>query len=171
MSINCNNQGAIALLKDNKYHAWTKHIDICYHFICKAVKDGKIQVEYIPTDNNVADIFTKPLVKTKFRHFIELLGLRCPVHDHQQKWKWKWNQDQKWKRECTRVADSATCFFSCYFTFMLGQLRGSVRIMCLFFSLYNLPSHFHFQTLLHNTLFYSAQIVSFCLIFYHEVEM
>ena len=82
MSINCNNQGAIALLKDNKYHAWTKHIDICYHFIRKAVKDGKIQVEYIPTDNNVVDIFTKPLVKMKFRHFIELLGLWRPVHDH-----------------------------------------------------------------------------------------
>ena len=51
-----------------------KHIDICYHFICEVAKDGKIQVEYIPTDDHVVDIFTKPLVKTKFHHFIELLG-------------------------------------------------------------------------------------------------
>ena len=81
MSINCDNQGAIALSKDNKFHAWTKHIDICYHFIHEAVEDRKIQVEYIPTDDNVADIFTKPLAKTKFRHFVELLGLRRPARD------------------------------------------------------------------------------------------
>ena len=81
MSINCDNQGAIALSKDNKFHAWTKHIDIRYHFICEAVEDGKIQVEYIPTDDNVADIFTKPLAKTKFCHFIEILRLWHPVHD------------------------------------------------------------------------------------------
>ena len=81
MSINCDNQGAIALSKDNKFHARTKHIDICYHFIREAVEDGKIQVEYIPTDDNVADIFTKPLAKTKFRHFVELLGLRRPARD------------------------------------------------------------------------------------------
>ena len=81
MSINCDNQGAITLSKDNKFHAWTKHIDIRYHFIRKAVEDGKIQVEYIPTDDNVVDIFTKPLVKTKFHHFIELLGLRRLARD------------------------------------------------------------------------------------------
>ena len=82
VTINCDNQGAIALSKDNKFHAWTKHIDIHYHFIHEVVEDGKIQVEYIPTDDNVVDIFTKPLVKTKFHHFVELLGLRCPVHNH-----------------------------------------------------------------------------------------
>ena len=59
----------------------TKHIDIRYHIIRKAVEDRKIQVEYIPTDNNVVDIFTKPLVKTKFHHFVELLRLRRPTQD------------------------------------------------------------------------------------------
>ena len=81
ISINCDNQGAIALSKDNKFHVQTKHIDIHYHFIHEVVEDGKIQVEYIPTDNNVADIFTKPLAKTKFCHFIELLGLQRPVRN------------------------------------------------------------------------------------------
>ena len=33
IAINCDNQGAIMLSKDNKFHAWTKHIDIQYHFI------------------------------------------------------------------------------------------------------------------------------------------
>jgi hypothetical protein len=76
MTINCDNQGAIALSKDNKFHARTKHIDIRYHFIRKAVEDGKLAVVYIPTEDNAADIFTKVLPKTKFRQFVELLGLR-----------------------------------------------------------------------------------------------
>ena len=82
MSINCDNQGAITLSKDNKFHVWTKHINIRYHFIHEAVEDRKIQVEYIPTDDNVADIFTKPLAKMKFCHFVELLGLQHPACDH-----------------------------------------------------------------------------------------
>ena len=42
--INCDNQGAIALAKNNKFHACTKHINVQYHSICKAVEDGKIAV-------------------------------------------------------------------------------------------------------------------------------
>ena len=76
ITINSDNQGAIALSKDNKFHSRTKHIDVRYHFIREAVEDGKVSVVYIPTDDNPADIFTKPLAKTKFRRFVELLGLR-----------------------------------------------------------------------------------------------
>src|ERR1700728_1997993 len=63
LNINYDNHRAIALTKDNKFHARTKHINICYHFIRKAVKDA---VKYIPTNDNTADIFTKPLSKPKF---------------------------------------------------------------------------------------------------------
>jgi hypothetical protein len=76
LTISCDNQGAIALSKDNKFHSHTKHIDLRYHFIREAVEDGKIKVNYIPTDNNVSDIFTKPLPKPKFQRFVKLLGLR-----------------------------------------------------------------------------------------------
>ena len=58
----CDNQGVIALAKDNKFHSRTKHIDLRYHFIHEAVEDNKIRVKYIPTSENVADIFMKPLV-------------------------------------------------------------------------------------------------------------
>ena len=64
------------LTKDNKFHARTKHIDLRYHFIHEAVEDGKIQVKYIPTDDNISDIFTKPLLRPKSTKFMELLGLR-----------------------------------------------------------------------------------------------
>ena len=75
--LNCNNQGAIALAKDNKFHARTKHIDVRYHFIREAVEDRKVAVQYIPTGDNVSDTFTKPLAKAKFRELAELLGLHA----------------------------------------------------------------------------------------------
>ena len=42
--LNCDNQGAITLAKDNKFHMRTKHIDVHYHFICEAVEDRKVAV-------------------------------------------------------------------------------------------------------------------------------
>ena len=76
LTISCDNQGAIALVKDNKFHSRTKHINLQYHFIHEAVEDGKINVKYVPTDYNVLDIFTKALPKPKFQQMVDLLGLR-----------------------------------------------------------------------------------------------
>jgi hypothetical protein len=76
VKINCDNQGAIALAKDNKFHSRTKHIDIRYHFVRESVENKKISVSYIPTNDNVADVFTKALSKPKFQRFVELLGLK-----------------------------------------------------------------------------------------------
>jgi hypothetical protein len=70
-----NNQRAIALAKNNKFHSRTKHIDLRYHFICEAMEDGKIEMEYIPTSENIADISTKALPEPKFVKFIGKLGL------------------------------------------------------------------------------------------------
>ena len=75
ITINSNNQGVIALSKDNKYHSWTKHINVWYHFICEAVEDEKLSVQYVPTDENPANIFMKLLAKVKFCQFAELLRL------------------------------------------------------------------------------------------------
>jgi len=76
ITINCDNQGAITLAKDNKYYSRTKHIDLCYHFIRKAVEDWKILVNYIPTEQNLSDVLTKALARPKFEQFIDMLGLR-----------------------------------------------------------------------------------------------
>ena len=69
------NQGAIVLAKDNKFHAQMKHIDLRYHFIHEAVKKKQVVMKYIPTAENVADIFMKALAKLKYTRFVELLGL------------------------------------------------------------------------------------------------
>ena len=75
LTIKADNQGTIELAKDNKFYTRTKHIDLCYHFVCEAVEDGKIKMEYIPTSENMADIFTKALAKLKFQEFVGMLGL------------------------------------------------------------------------------------------------
>ena len=86
IGIKCDNQGVIALAKDNKFHSHTKHIDLQYHFIREAVEDNKIKMEYVPTDKNVADIFTKALAKPRFVGFMERLGLgELGKEDEQQK--------------------------------------------------------------------------------------
>jgi hypothetical protein len=59
----CDNQAAIKLANDNNYHACTKHIDICYHFIRQTVDDDIITLIYCSTDDMVADFLTKPLPK------------------------------------------------------------------------------------------------------------
>jgi len=73
--IKADNQGAIALAKDNKFHSRTKHIDLRYHFIREAVEEGKIKMEYVPTTENVMDIFTKALPRPKFEEFVSRLGM------------------------------------------------------------------------------------------------
>ena len=63
------------LAKDNKFYARAKHINLQYHFIREAVEDGKVKMDYIPTKDNVADIFMKALTKPKFKQFVGMLGL------------------------------------------------------------------------------------------------
>ena len=67
LTINCDNQGAITLVKDNKFHMCTKHIDVQYHFVHEVVEDAKVAIQYILTNDNISDVFTKPLVKAKFQ--------------------------------------------------------------------------------------------------------
>lgn len=61
VQIYCDNQGAIALASNDKFRGPTKHIDLRYHFIRTLVKSGIFKLEYCPSAENVADIFTKAL--------------------------------------------------------------------------------------------------------------
>ena len=68
------NQGAIELAKNAKYHNRTKHIDICHHFVRERVVSKEIKVIYCPTENMIADIMTKGLPAT-FEAMRDLLGV------------------------------------------------------------------------------------------------
>lgn len=73
--LHCDNQGAIRLSKDSTFHGRTKHIDVHFHFIRQTVSSGQIILKYCPTNEMVADIFTKSLPHPKFQRFRDLLGL------------------------------------------------------------------------------------------------
>ena len=75
MVLYCDNQSAIAVTKNDQYHARTKHIDIRYHFIRESISREIIEIRYCPTENMVADIFTKALPVKTFEHLRTLLGV------------------------------------------------------------------------------------------------
>ena len=64
--LSCDNKAAIDSSYNPENHARTKHIDRRHYFIRELVEDGKIVVPFVPTHENVADFFTKPLKASKF---------------------------------------------------------------------------------------------------------
>jgi hypothetical protein len=66
--IHCDNTSAISVSKNPVFHSKTKHIPIKYHFLKEQVTNQIVQVHYIPTTKQIADIFTKPLAKTPFEY-------------------------------------------------------------------------------------------------------
>ena len=60
------NQGCITLVDSPQMRPRTKHIALKYHHFCKHVRDGTISVQYVETDQQIADLFTKALSDTKF---------------------------------------------------------------------------------------------------------
>ncbi|GFU72340.1 retrovirus-related Pol polyprotein from transposon TNT 1-94 [Trichonephila clavipes] len=71
----CDNQAAISFSKSPVENYRTKHIDVRYHFLRNLIYDKVFQIKYIGTKNNLADIFTKPMVKEKLLEFCRKLFL------------------------------------------------------------------------------------------------
>ena len=69
------NQGAIALAKNPVHHQRTKHIDIRYHFIREEINNKSVDVQFISTHGNLADVFTKAISKNKCREVCKQFGL------------------------------------------------------------------------------------------------
>ncbi|GJQ95879.1 retrovirus-related pol polyprotein from transposon TNT 1-94 [Tanacetum coccineum] len=66
----CDNTSAIAISNNPFLHSRTKHIDIRYHFIRDLILKGDIELYFIPTQYQLADIFTKPLDEPTFKRLI-----------------------------------------------------------------------------------------------------
>jgi hypothetical protein len=73
--IHCDNQSCVKLSENPVFHDKSKHIEIKYHYIRDMVQRKAVHVQYLPTHEQIADIFTKPLARTKFEYFRERLGL------------------------------------------------------------------------------------------------
>ncbi|GJX88644.1 retrovirus-related pol polyprotein from transposon TNT 1-94 [Tanacetum coccineum] len=72
----CDNKSAIALCCNNVQHSRAKHIDVRYHFIKEQVENGIVELYFVRTEYQLADIFTKPLPRERFNFLIEKLGMR-----------------------------------------------------------------------------------------------
>jgi hypothetical protein len=75
----CDNESAIRMADNPIEHSCTKHIDIQYHFLSDHQQRGDIEIAYVNTKNQLADIFTKPLddkTFSKLRNELNILDSR-----------------------------------------------------------------------------------------------
>jgi len=73
--LNCDNRSAIQMAENPVFHARTKHVEVHYHFIREKVLQGEIEMKYIKTEDQPADIFTKSLNTNKYEDFRQQLGM------------------------------------------------------------------------------------------------
>ncbi|GJT65754.1 reverse transcriptase domain-containing protein [Tanacetum coccineum] len=70
----CDNKSAIALCCNSVQHSRSKHIDIRFHFIKEHVENGVIELYFVNTEYQLADIFTKSLGRERIEFLINKLG-------------------------------------------------------------------------------------------------
>ncbi|GJR34631.1 retrovirus-related pol polyprotein from transposon TNT 1-94 [Tanacetum coccineum] len=73
----CDNKSAIALCCNNVQHSRSKHIDIRHHFIREQVEKGVVELYFVRTEYQLADIFTKALPRERFEFILPRLGMKC----------------------------------------------------------------------------------------------
>nr|GEW17072.1 retrovirus-related Pol polyprotein from transposon TNT 1-94 [Tanacetum cinerariifolium] len=78
----CDNRSAIALCSNNVWHSRSKHIDILHHFIRKQVERGVVEIYFVSTDYQLADIFTKALPRQRFEFILPRLDEKYSVPPH-----------------------------------------------------------------------------------------
>nr|GFB61851.1 ribonuclease H-like domain-containing protein [Tanacetum cinerariifolium] len=72
----CDNKSAIALCCNNVRHSRSKYIDIRYHFIKEQVEQGVIELYFVNTEYQLADLFTKALGRERIEFLTNKLGMR-----------------------------------------------------------------------------------------------
>jgi hypothetical protein len=71
----CDNESAICMADNPVEHSCTKHIDIRYHFLRDHQEKEDIEIAYVSTHNQLADIFTKPLNEKTFSKLRNVLNI------------------------------------------------------------------------------------------------
>lgn len=80
VEIKCDNSSTIKLSKNPVMHRRTKHIDVRFHYLKNLVNDKKIQLTFCSTQDQVADVMTKPVkleVFEKMRRMLGVIKLEC----------------------------------------------------------------------------------------------
>ncbi|GKF27924.1 hypothetical protein Tco_0094266 [Tanacetum coccineum] len=73
----CDSKSAIAISCNLVQHSRTKHIVVRYHFIKEQVEKGIVELYFVRTEYQLADMFTKALSKERFEYLVGRLGMRC----------------------------------------------------------------------------------------------
>jgi hypothetical protein len=71
----CDNQSCIKMMENPVFHDKSKHIEIRYHYIRDMVQRGAVKLQYVGTDEQVADVLTKPMSRVKIEYFRDKLGV------------------------------------------------------------------------------------------------
>ena len=63
------------MIENPVFHNRSKNIEIRYHYIRDMVQRGALKLQYVSTNEQAADVLTKPLSRVKFEHFQDKLGI------------------------------------------------------------------------------------------------
>lgn len=75
MKLYCDNKSAISIAHNPVQHDRTKHVKVDRHFIKEKIESGLICTPYVPTNGQMADVFTKGLDSSTFRNITSKLGM------------------------------------------------------------------------------------------------
>ena len=83
--IRCDSKSAIQIAQNPVHCKYSKHISVRYHFVRELLQQGadgaEFDIEFVRGETNVADVFTKPLGKAKYRQFKDMLNGNMPLID------------------------------------------------------------------------------------------
>ncbi|GJZ56961.1 hypothetical protein Tco_0612455 [Tanacetum coccineum] len=82
LALYCDNKSAITLSCNNVQHSRSKHIDIRHHFIREQVEKGVVELYFMRTEYQLADIFTKALPRERFKFILLWLGMKSMKQRH-----------------------------------------------------------------------------------------
>jgi len=80
------NQGSIKLVKNPEFHKRTKHIDVRFHYIREVYSSGHIEIQYVTSSQQLADILTKALPRNKFENNRSALQIMIFERNHTLNW-------------------------------------------------------------------------------------
>jgi hypothetical protein len=80
VSLMCDNTSAISVAKNSVFHKKMGHVERRHHFLRDHVEKGDIEMSYIDTERQLADIFTKPLDSSRFADLQGGIGV-CHPYD------------------------------------------------------------------------------------------
>nr|GEU76001.1 putative ribonuclease H-like domain-containing protein [Tanacetum cinerariifolium] len=73
----CDSKATIAISYNPVQHSRTKHIDVRYHFIKENVEKGIVELFFVGTEYQLANLFTKALPEERFKYLVRRPGMRC----------------------------------------------------------------------------------------------